>query len=213
MKRGREPCGRATETSTAPRRILVIGSPGAGKSVLAARLSRDLGAPRVDLDALFWRPGWRKVPEDRFLAEVEHATAGDRWIVDGIYPGALARLVDVADVVIWLDLPLRTLTARVLLRSARRIIGRESICGGNRERWRDLFGPDSLPLYLLRRHHGLRRTFATLISAEGRPHGQQVVCLRSGAQVRAWLVGRPGHSNQRCHSVPLTEGDQPCSNG
>lgn len=38
-------------------RILVIGSPGTGKSTLSVALSRKLSLPLVHLDQLFWRPG------------------------------------------------------------------------------------------------------------------------------------------------------------
>jgi polynucleotide 5'-kinase involved in rRNA processing len=37
-------------------RIVVIGASGSGKSVLAARLARSLGAAFVGLDALNWGP-------------------------------------------------------------------------------------------------------------------------------------------------------------
>lgn len=39
-------------------RVLVVGSPGSGKSMFAKKLSSIMGVPMVSLDALVWRSGW-----------------------------------------------------------------------------------------------------------------------------------------------------------
>lgn len=38
-------------------RILILGSPGAGKSTLARQLARSMALPLVHLDALYWAQG------------------------------------------------------------------------------------------------------------------------------------------------------------
>ncbi|MFI6132271.1 hypothetical protein [Micromonospora sp. NPDC051141] len=40
------------------RRILVVGSSGAGKSTVAGELARRLDLPLIHLDRHYWRPGW-----------------------------------------------------------------------------------------------------------------------------------------------------------
>jgi adenylate kinase family enzyme len=68
------------------RRVVVTGSTGSGKSTLAGELARRLGAPRVELDALHWDPGWQAAPRDVLRARVDAAVPADaRWIVDGNY--------------------------------------------------------------------------------------------------------------------------------
>ena len=64
-------------------RILVIGSPGAGKSTFARRLADTLDLPLMHLDQQYWLPGWVE-PEpaawdrrlDRFGAYVERRESG-----------------------------------------------------------------------------------------------------------------------------------------
>lgn len=45
--------------SYSPHRIQIVGSNNAGKSTLAARLAAETGFPRVELDALNWKPNWQ----------------------------------------------------------------------------------------------------------------------------------------------------------
>lgn len=42
-------------------RVLIVGSPGAGKSTLAKKLAARTGLPLIHLDDLYWNPGWVKV--------------------------------------------------------------------------------------------------------------------------------------------------------
>ena len=56
------------------RRICVIGVTGSGKSLLAERLANKLGLDFIDLDALYWKPGWVVSGDEDFHARVEAAT-------------------------------------------------------------------------------------------------------------------------------------------
>ena len=40
------------------RRVLMIGSPGAGKSAFARELARRTGLSLTHLDAEYWQPSW-----------------------------------------------------------------------------------------------------------------------------------------------------------
>src|SRR2546423_6449869 len=52
------------------RRVLVVGSAGAGKTTFATRLGQALGLPVIHLDSEYWRPGWQQTPEDEWPARV-----------------------------------------------------------------------------------------------------------------------------------------------
>jgi adenylate kinase family enzyme len=98
-------------------RILVMGSSGSGKSTFAQRLSAITGLPIVSLDALFWKPGWVESEATEFEKRVSEAARQPRWIMDGnfiAHGGHLRR--DLADAIIWFDLPRRTCMTGIMTR-------------------------------------------------------------------------------------------------
>ncbi|MBV8858809.1 MAG: DNA topology modulation protein [Acidobacteria bacterium] len=98
------------------RRVLVIGSGGAGKSTFARRLAERLGLPVIHLDRVYWRAGWVEPPKDEWRRTVEELCAGDSWVMDGNYSGTLDVRLEACDAVIFLDLPRTVCTWRVIKR-------------------------------------------------------------------------------------------------
>src|SRR5689334_5774453 len=89
------------------RRIAVTGTSGSGKTTFARRLGERLGLPHIELDALFWRPGWVESDTESFRTRVAEAIAGEGWVVDGNYSPVRDLYLARVDTVVWLDLPLR----------------------------------------------------------------------------------------------------------
>ena len=168
-----------------PSRIAVVGGSGSGKTTVAQRLAELHDLPYVELDALHWGPNWTPCPRDEFRARVEAAISGDAWVVDGGYYGKLDDLVlERADLVAWLDLPLRVTLPRLWSRTWRRRREQTELWGGNRETWRDvLFSRDSLFVYTLRTHLGKRRRYAQRLAR------YEMVRLRTAREIEAWLAG------------------------
>lgn len=166
------------------RKIVVVGGSGSGKTTVARRLAAMNDLPYVELDALHWGPNWSACPQDEFRARVEDAITRDAWIVDGDYTGKLGDLVlQRADLVVWLDLPLRETLPRLWSRTRRRMRERTVLWGGNRETWRDvLFSRDSLFVYTLRTHHGKRRRYVQRLTR------YRMVRLESANEIEAWLA-------------------------
>ena len=122
------------------RRIAIVGS--GGKTTLARALGVRLGLPVIELDALFWLPGWQESSVEDFREKVARAMAEapGGWVVDGGYTGSLGDLVlRQADTVVWLNMPWRVMFWRILLRTLRRAWDKERICGDNYESWRQAF--------------------------------------------------------------------------
>jgi len=105
------------EFLNAMRKVLVIGSGGAGKSVFASRLGALLKIEVLHLDRFYWRSGWSEPPKDQWQKTVDELLRRDAWIMDGNYSGTLARRVDACDTVIFLDLPRVLCIWRVLKRA------------------------------------------------------------------------------------------------
>ncbi|HET6624501.1 MAG TPA: hypothetical protein VFG70_08215, partial [Gaiellaceae bacterium] len=67
-----------------------------------------------------------------------------------------------ADLVVWLDLPLRVWLPRLLRRTARRIVTREELWNGNREELRYALHPRySVVVYAVRGYRERRRRYAS----------------------------------------------------
>ena len=65
------------------RRVLVIGSGGAGKSIFANRLGELLNIEVLHLDKFYWRPGWIETPKAEWIKTVDELLKRDSWIMDG----------------------------------------------------------------------------------------------------------------------------------
>jgi adenylate kinase family enzyme len=86
-------------------RLLIIGSPGAGKSILSIEVARRTGLPLIHLDRLHWKPGWVESGREEFDSKVRDAIAGPRWVIEGNYGRTLPLRLTRADTVVDLDLP------------------------------------------------------------------------------------------------------------
>ena len=171
------------------RRIAVYGPTGSGKTSLAAEVARRLGLAHVELDAIFWLPDWEEKPVVEFRADVAATLAGHTggWVCDGNYSRVRDIVLAEADMVVWLHLPLRVSFWRLLKRTVRRGLRRESLWGTNYESLRlSFFSRDSLLLYALTkgRHSGdkARRLRDSI------PPGLPLHELRSSRQVAAFLA-------------------------
>ena len=161
----------------------MIGGTGSGKTTFARAVAQRLGVPHVELDALHWQPGWVEAPAEELRERVAEALAGDGWVAGGNYGSRLGTSVlEQADEVVWLDLPLPTSFWRLLRRTVRRVRTRELIWGTNRESLRQAFlSRNSILVYLLKTHRRGRRRRAELVADY--PH----VRLRSAREIERYL--------------------------
>ena len=98
------------------KKVLVIGSSGAGKSVFSRRLGEITGLPVVHLDRHHWRPGWIEPPKEVWREQVVELLKRDEWIMDGNFGGTMELRLASCDTVIFLDFPRHLCTWRVIKR-------------------------------------------------------------------------------------------------
>jgi adenylate kinase family enzyme len=171
------------------RRIVVLGTTGAGKTAISRSLARRLDIPHVELDALRWDPDWTEVADDVFRDRVAHALAGEVWVSDGNYGLARDLIWPRATHAVWLTYPFRTVMGRLLWRTIRRIFTREELWNGNRERFLSQFASrDSILLWALQTHWSRSNRYEGLFARPEYSH-IDVVRLRSPGAARRWLQG------------------------
>lgn len=170
-------------------RVNVRGPSGSGKTTTSRRLAQKLGVPHIELDGLYWGVRWAEPPVEEFRARVEDALAAapNGWVVDGSYDSKLRGLVlERADTVVFLDLPLHVCMRRIIGRTCRRVVFREALWSDNRETVRNAFlSRNSIFLWLLKTHSHARERLAERVA----PHQHlKVVHLCSPREVRRFLA-------------------------
>lgn len=98
------------------KKIIVIGSGGAGKSTFSKHLGDILGLDVIQLDELYWQRNWTEMSRAEWVKTMEKLVARDSWIMDGNYSGTLSIRMNACDTVIFLDLPRVTCLTRVVKR-------------------------------------------------------------------------------------------------
>lgn len=157
-------------------RIVLHGVTGSGKSTAAVRLGAVLGLPVhfVD-DEIGWLPDWVSRPTAEMRDLAQRITGEPRWVLDSTYSSFRDVIAPRIQLVVGLDYSRSRTLARLVLRTARRIITREQVCNGNVESLSRTLGADSI----LRWHHrsfpGKRATLGAWILD---PHGPAVLRLR-----------------------------------
>jgi len=86
-------------------RILVIGSPGAGKSTFARKLRDKTGLPLYYLDMIFHRPDRTVAGRAEFDGKLSDILGLDQWIIDGNYQRTLPVRFERCTHVFLFDLP------------------------------------------------------------------------------------------------------------
>jgi adenylate kinase family enzyme len=170
-------------------RILVVGTSGSGKSTLAKELGARLQITHIELDSVYWQPGWKTLDDTEFLASVQQRIeqAGGRWVIDGNYSAIRDHLLAQADTVIWLDYSLALILWRITVRTFRRVFGKQQLWNGNVETFRTQFlSKDSMFLWVLQTYQRRKKQYSELLASDQYPH-IAFIRLQSPQQTSAWI--------------------------
>jgi adenylate kinase family enzyme len=174
------------------RKVAVFGNAGAGKSTLARRLAELTGLPLYPLDIIQFRGCYRpdekdggKLTHEEYLKIHADLLSRDRWIIDGY--GSIESMwerFDVADTLVYIDLPLLTHYRWVTARLVKGLFR-------NPEGW-----PENSPVWsstldsyrvVWRCHRGLTPKYRQLVADAST--SKRVHHLKSPAEMKAFLRG------------------------
>ena len=85
------------------RKVIVIGCPGAGKSVFSIALHALEELPLFHLDRLYWNADKTTAEKAVFLGRLQSVLDTDAWIIDGNYASTMEMRMNVCDTVFFLD--------------------------------------------------------------------------------------------------------------
>lgn len=86
-------------------KIIIIGCPGAGKSMLTNRINEFLRYPVMHLDKVYHTGGKAHIMREELINKVNYfANRYDNWIIDGNYISTLEMRVKLADTIILLNI-------------------------------------------------------------------------------------------------------------
>jgi adenylate kinase family enzyme len=169
------------------RRINVVGTTGSGKTTVATAIAERLGLPRIELDALFWKPNWGETPDDEFLPKVDEATRDGQWVLDGNYSRTRPIVWPRADTIVWLDYPFPQVFLQLLWRTIHRAVSKKELWDGCQERFRTSFlSRDSILVWCLKTYWKRRRNYPEIFEKPEHRH-LAVIRLRSRRETTAWL--------------------------
>lgn len=87
------------------KRILVIGSPGSGKSTFSRKLRDIIQIPLYYLDMIHHKPDRTEVTSEEFDMRLQEILNEKQWIIDGNYQRTLEWRLSKCDTVFLFDLP------------------------------------------------------------------------------------------------------------
>jgi adenylate kinase family enzyme len=176
--------GPADPLPARPLRVLVAGTSGSGKTTLAGRIGSALDAPHVEIDSLFHGPDW--VPRPSFEDDVDRFSTQRTWVTEWQYDAVRDRLVERADLLVWLDLPRSRVMRQVVRRTVRRRLRRQTLWNGNVEPplWTFVTDPEHIVRWAWRTHGRTDERVRGLLDEHP---DLPIVRLRSRREVDRWL--------------------------
>jgi len=104
------------------KRIAIIGTSCSGKTIFNYTISKKLNLKPIDIDNIFWQPGWQNISREELLEKVKEEIEADSWAISGNYSVCRETIWAKADTVVWLDYSFPFIFYRALKRSIIRII-------------------------------------------------------------------------------------------
>ena len=98
------------------KRIVIIGSSGAGKSSLARELGSINKIKVYHLDRILRQRDWKEKPKETRIDIIQNLVREKQWIIDGTYLSTSDLHLEVADTIIVMDMPALLCLLRIIRR-------------------------------------------------------------------------------------------------
>ncbi len=90
-------------------RIAIVGCPGSGKTTFTRELAKKTKLPVIHLDYYYHQSQYDYYHDKAaWIERVNQLIGQDKWIMDGNYSSTFERRFELADTIIFFDLPRRT---------------------------------------------------------------------------------------------------------
>lgn len=104
-------------------KVLVLGSPGSGKTTFSKILSQNLDIPNKSIDDLYWQGLWERPRDTDFENRLIAFLQTDCWILDGNFLDCLSTRMKYCTHIIFLDVHPLICSSRFLKRQFKRFLG------------------------------------------------------------------------------------------
>ena len=88
------------------KKIIVIGSPGAGKSIFSEKLEKMTNIKLYHIDMLYHKENGTHISKEELEEELKEIFKKDSWIIDGNYQKTIEMRLKECDTVFLLDIPI-----------------------------------------------------------------------------------------------------------
>lgn len=179
------------------KRILIVGTSGAGKSTVAKKVAAQMSLDYYASDDFYWQHDWEPAPVDQVNRLLDAILVKPSWVLDGNFEDRWQDVWNRADQIVWLDYSLPRVLWQVASRNLGWFLSRRLVWSGNRM---TLHRAISGIRHSLRSHGRKRRAYPQYIA---QLRHDRVVRLSSRQQTDAWVsslapdtdgVRRPGRT-------------------
>lgn len=152
-------------------RVVIVGTSCSGKTTLAKAIAAKANIPHIELDVLYWKPGWVGTSEIDFHEKIKQAiTASDSWVLSGNYNAAKGITLPIATDIVWLNYPLYKNLWWGVKRSLQRIVSNKEVFEGCKETFCLTFlSRKSILLWIWNTHSRRKAEFARLLTRKNYP--------------------------------------------
>jgi adenylate kinase family enzyme len=153
------------------KRVVVVGTSGCGKTTFARQLAETLQLCHVELDRLFWLPGWCPREQAALRKLVGTVVQQDQWVIDGNY-GYLQDLIwPRASHILWLNYRFSRVVWQLTRRTVRNIVQGRDVFPGCRETLQNaVLSRHSVLWWAVTTYHRRGRRYRTLFDGDVFPH-------------------------------------------